>query len=204
MSPSLHRRVALPAIGLLLTSGLFLFACTESPPATAPPNAASLTVEGRSSEATALNELTRALAMGMADPEARIGLLQSFRSSKFREHKLELNAYLSSPDGQRLLGSMAERSGHGVSELTSLASLIRPLEMYMPVAAHRSSWNGDAALLVASALDDTWRQQPSRLMGPRCLSARMCHRNSPRSHSCRSRRTSGLPLPERQRACRRI
>jgi hypothetical protein len=109
----------------------------------------------RADETTALKELTRAFAMGMSDATARNQLLQSFRASKVREHKLELTAYLASKEGQRLLGSMSDRSGQSVTELTTLISRIRPLELYMPVAAHRSKWNGDAAILVASALDDS-------------------------------------------------
>jgi hypothetical protein len=37
--------------------------------------------------------------MGMSDATARNQLLQSFRASKAREHKLELNAYLASREG---------------------------------------------------------------------------------------------------------
>lgn len=155
MPPLLHQHAALPALRLLLVGGLLLVACSESLPPTAAPNAASRARIDRSNEETALAEFTRAFAMGMADAGARNRLLQSFRSSRIAEHKLELTPYLASPDGQRLLGSMAARSGRDVSELTSLVSLVRPLELYMPVAAHRTKWNGDAAILVASALEDS-------------------------------------------------
>jgi hypothetical protein len=101
-------------------------------------------------ERAALRTLTRAVAMALGDSISRSALKAALRGAPFREHKLEFRKYLSSA----VLEHMSQRSGESSQSLAAALAAVRPLEFYMPVAAHRARWTGGADLLVVSQLLD--------------------------------------------------
>ena len=107
-----------------------------------------------SEERAALTTIARLVAEAMDNEPARQRVKRDMRAAPFREHKLELASYLRSNDGRALLERMATLGG---GEQTVLATLIkiRPLELYVPVAAQRESWTGKADVLVLSQLDES-------------------------------------------------
>ena len=107
-----------------------------------------------SEERVALTKIARLIAVAMDNEPARQQLKRDLRAAPFREHKLELGPYLRSSDGRTLLTRMAA-SGGGESAVFASLSAIRPLELYMPVAAHRESWTGKADVLVVSQLEES-------------------------------------------------
>lgn len=102
-------------------------------------------------ERQALTDIARSLALSLGSASVRGEMKSEMRGAPFQEHKVELRRYLNRNRAQ----AIAERSGISVEQLTASVALVRPLELYMPVAAHRSQWTGDGNLLVVSQLEDT-------------------------------------------------
>lgn len=104
-------------------------------------------------EQGALQELTRAVALALGDPGIRLKVLTDMQNSSVREHKLAFNAYLTGRVGQQLLDAAAAATARTPSDLLALVNRIRPLEFYMPVVAHRRTWQGGREVLVAAQLE---------------------------------------------------
>ena len=142
---------------VLALCGAFALDCVDTAPltnATASIRATSAVSE-LDAEHDALRELTRDLALGLADQAARNKVLADMRQSTVREHKLEFRSYLLSDRGSTLLSSAAGRSGKSPGEIIALAEAVRPLEFYMPVVAHRTTWQGEPQLLVAGEIEES-------------------------------------------------
>jgi hypothetical protein len=101
----------------------------------------------------AMDRLTQALARAAADPAFRKRLHDQLELSPFIEHKLQLQSFLRASKG-RMLKDVARLSGTALSSLNDELGQATPLEIYLPVAAHRAAWAGGPELLVASAQDD--------------------------------------------------
>ena len=105
-------------------------------------------------ERAALTKVARLVAVAMDNEPARQQLKRALKAAPFREHKLQLTAFLRSKDGKALLARLVALNGADEDELFELVGAIRPLELYMPVAKHRESWTGNADVLVVSQLDE--------------------------------------------------
>jgi len=100
-----------------------------------------------------LERVARRFARALADPAFRARLKQDLDRSTIREHKLHFQRYLA--DGPRpAAGELARLTGNSAAQVTAEALAAPGLELYMPLAAQRASWKGDANLLVATALQD--------------------------------------------------
>ena len=144
---------------LVLVLFAVLAACSDPvnstvAPTPSPSIAASASSGPQSEERVALTKIARLIAVAMDNEPARQRLKRDLRATPFREHKLELGPYLRSGDGSALLARMAEAGG-GESAVFASLSAIRPLELYMPVAAHRETWTGKADVLVVSQLEES-------------------------------------------------
>ena len=106
-------------------------------------------------ERSALTKITRLVALAMDNGPARQNLKRDMRAAPFREHKLQLAAYLQSKDGRALLDRMVAGSGSTESDLLETIAGVRPLEFYMPVRKHRESWTGNEEVLVVSQLEES-------------------------------------------------
>src|SRR5215211_2110265 len=141
---------ALPAIVVLAGS----YGCAEHAPDLTNPvvreQASVAPTQSTSEERTSLTTITRAVALALANDVFRAEVLTEMRNAPFNEHKLELSRYLNPGRISRL----SSASGKSASELASALQTVRPLEFYMPVAAQRESWTGDANVLVASQLEE--------------------------------------------------
>jgi hypothetical protein len=113
------------------------------------------TPSSNNDERAALTKVARLTAMALDNEPARQRLKRDMRAAPFREHKLELVAYLRSTDGKALLSRMVSLSGGTESELFQAINAVRPLEFYMPVAKQRETWTGSADVLVASQLEES-------------------------------------------------
>lgn len=139
-------------IGSALTA---LAGCTDNPlsPRTTPPSAAATPGTTLTEERAALNELTRVMALGLGTPGIRGELRDDLRNSRHTvEHKLELRAHLKDASGTHLVASIARAAGITSDSVLSLVARVRPLELYMPVAAQREAWTGGGDLIVVSQL----------------------------------------------------
>ncbi|MFL5526734.1 MAG: hypothetical protein ACJ79I_09965 [Gemmatimonadaceae bacterium] len=106
-------------------------------------------------ERVALTKIARLVAEALDNEPARQQLKRDLRAAPFREHKLELAAYLRSKEGRSLLDRVVALSARGEAELFGTLAAVRPLEFYMPVAKHRETWTGSADVLVVSQLDES-------------------------------------------------
>ncbi len=73
--------------------------------------------------------------------------------SPYREHKLPFQRFLAG-DGGIALAAMARGTGRAASDVARDADRAIPLEMYLPVPAHRRAWTGGSDVLVATAIGD--------------------------------------------------
>jgi len=143
-----------PVLALLVGLG----GCADAVSRTvAPPASKDVAASGSpgvTEERAALTEIARLIAQSMDNEPARQQLRRDMRAAPFREHKLELTSYLASKDGRALLDRMSALGG-GEQRVLGTLSKIRPLEFYVPVAAQREKWTGQADVLVVSQLDES-------------------------------------------------
>jgi hypothetical protein len=75
------------------------------------------------------------------------------QASPFREQKVHFQRFLNA-DGQHALLRIAAENATPTAAVAGTADAAIPLELYMPVPAHRAAWLGDGRLLVATELAD--------------------------------------------------
>lgn len=106
-------------------------------------------------QGAALSEITRAVALALANPGLRHQVRDDLRESRHTvEHKLDLRSYLKGKRGGLLLAQMARATGASRDSITALLDAVRPLEFYMPVPSHRSTWAAGENLLLVSQLTE--------------------------------------------------
>jgi len=149
-------RLAVPAALALLVGGL---ACSDRTPGTGPaPGPAAGSNPGSPGPASAAHpappeQLARGLALALADPTFRARVHAELAGSPYREHKLPFQRFLAA-DGGVALAAMARGAGRAASDVARDADRAIPLEMYLPVPAHRRAWTGGSDVLVATAIGD--------------------------------------------------
>ncbi|HYT71501.1 MAG TPA: hypothetical protein VEK78_08970 [Gemmatimonadales bacterium] len=130
-----------------------MIGCSDRPPTTAPPKpqaAASPAVAARQAKSEAL---ARRMALALQNPAFRAYVKTQLDASPVREHKLHFQRFLGA-DGGRAVAVLAGRSGATAADVEDEARAAPELEMYLPVPAHRRAWQGDASVLVATAIRD--------------------------------------------------
>lgn len=149
----------LPFPSLLLGSIVLVSGCADtntSDNPVAPSPAPTRSVQSAApSEQAAVDELTRLVALALSDAGLRHRVRNDLRDSRHtREHKLHLTSYLRGQSGGILLAKMVKESGTERDSVLALLGRVRPLEFYMPVAAHRDTWRGGPDLLVGNLLNE--------------------------------------------------
>jgi len=147
-----HKSRYLPAPALV-TALAALAACTDRPAATAPGRLESAARPPVAELQAKSEALAQHLARALAHPGFAASLKAQLDSSPFREHKLHFQRFLAAGGG-RARDEVARHAGVAARELEAEAQAAVPLEIYLPVPAHRSGWRGDANVLVATALRD--------------------------------------------------
>ncbi len=102
-----------------------------------------------------LSQITREVALALANPMVRQSVFKALHASPYPEHKLHLGTFLRQRDA--ILGpAMATARGQAATVADVLATLdgIIDLEFYMPVKDHFAEWEGGNNLIVASVLRD--------------------------------------------------
>ncbi len=145
MSRSLHC-LAVLLLGVAACHGEDATTATSPTAVTAAPSAAA-------SPATARERLVMRLAAALSDPAVRASLKRRLDASHAPEGKLQFQA-LARADQGVLLASLAREGATSVADLVADLAAARPLELYLPVEAHREGWNGDASLVVATIARD--------------------------------------------------
>ncbi|HUQ15263.1 MAG TPA: hypothetical protein VM094_04355 [Gemmatimonadales bacterium] len=137
-----------------LAAVLALTGCTDR---TSPDLPTETAHASRDIPAAAREQLARRIAVALADDRFRAQLKQDLDRSPVREGKLHLQRYLSSSHA-RATGDIARSTGESHAAVELDARRAPPLELYLPVPAHRAAWRGDDHILVATTGDE--RQPP--------------------------------------------
>jgi hypothetical protein len=149
----MSRRITLLALG----AAAVLAACSErtSPDLIQEPSDPALgTASHRVAAAHAARErLARRLALALANPAFRARLKRELDRSPVRERKLHLQRVLTASNGQGVR-DLARLSTERDAAVELDLRTATPLEVYLPVPAHRAAWRGDGRLLVATAHAD--------------------------------------------------
>ncbi|HSE94288.1 MAG TPA: hypothetical protein VLD61_00260 [Methylomirabilota bacterium] len=149
MSPTTHR--AALALALFVAA-----ACGEDHPAPTAPGGPAAREASDVPDAAVRRRaeaLTRLVARGLADSVTRAAVHRALASSRVREGKVHFQRLLAGPD-RRLLQGLARANGVSEAALRAEADAAVPLELYLPVAAHRAAWAGGTDYLVATAFAD--------------------------------------------------
>ncbi|MEO8199841.1 MAG: hypothetical protein ABI679_04895 [Gemmatimonadota bacterium] len=97
--------------------------------------------------------LARELAMAMNNPAFRGRLRDRLEASPEHEQKIHFQPWLVASN-RKVLEDIARESGTSEEAIQVDAASTISLELYFPVASHRSGWMGGANFLVATALHD--------------------------------------------------
>jgi hypothetical protein len=89
----------------------------------------------------------------MQDSTVRHDVLQAMRASVSDDHKIDLQVYLGTAAGQRLIAFATAGSGLSEASVTSAVRLLPATDFYMPLRRHRQTWRGEAGVLVAAITD---------------------------------------------------
>lgn len=100
-----------------------------------------------------LADVTRAVAMALADQRVRTAVYDGLHASPYRENKVQFRTFLQQ-QGRPLLGAMAAARGRAEAGVLASLDSILDLELYMPVPEHWQVWDGGPDLIVASVLRD--------------------------------------------------
>jgi hypothetical protein len=145
-------RSSFPAV---VATGVLLAACGERVPPTGveEPGTASARRSAPGAEQQQHERLARRLARALADPAFRIRVKTELDRSPFPESKIHFQAFLTR-GGQPAAADIARLTGEAADAIRQDALAATALELYLPVPAHRSRWDGGAQVLVATALHD--------------------------------------------------
>ena len=149
------RLIQLVTLALLATAA----ACGERGTPTQPPEGlgagpAPSAVPGKTTDEHATRErLAHRFARAMSDPGFRAYVKAELDRSTVREHKLQFQRFLGW-DNRRTLRELARLNGEPEAGIEADARQAIPLELYLPVPAHRARWTGDENILVATQRED--------------------------------------------------
>ncbi len=138
-------------VGLAATA----VACSDRAPtvATGPAVPAAPPAVSPGTPALRPERLGRLFARALNNPTFRAYVKAQLDSSPYPEHKIQLQGFLAAR-GRRALHELARENGTTDDDVNREATAAVPLEVYLPVPAHRSAWSGDDNLLVATAIED--------------------------------------------------
>lgn len=111
----------------------------------------SFSLSAQSAEAG--DEVARAFALALEDASVRARLRNAFRASPYIEHKLVLQEFVATRDGQFLLRAAAEAAGVSSGHLAGRIAAMPESDFYVPFIEHRVGWRGTAGVVVGFNVD---------------------------------------------------
>ena len=138
---------------------VFLAACADGatpldPASAAPPAgvAPGLLNAGQPAQAARHERLARRLARALQDDQFRAAVYRELRASTEREGKIHLQRFLA--PGSVAWQRLAELNQEAPQDVGADLDASPSIEVYLPVPAHRESWQGGPNVLVATAESD--------------------------------------------------
>jgi hypothetical protein len=149
------RLIRLATLALLATAA----SCGDHGAPTQPPDGLAAgpvpsTAPGKTAEERATRErLAHRFARAMSDPGFRAYVKSELDRSTVREHKVQFQRFLGGGN-RRVLREVARLNGEAETGIETDARQAIPLELYLPVPAHRARWTGGENILVATERED--------------------------------------------------
>jgi hypothetical protein len=149
------RLIRLATLALLAAAA----GCSErgtptQPPEGLTPGPAPAAAPGKSTDERATRErLAHRFARAMADAGFRTYVKSELNRSAVREHKVQFQRFLAAGN-RRGLREVARLNGEAEAGVETDARRAIPLELYLPVPAHRARWTGGENILVATQRED--------------------------------------------------
>ena len=106
-----------------------------------------------SDEQARQERLARRLAIALGNSAFREAVFTTLQQSRIREGKVHFQRFLAEEQG-RQMQRLAELAQENEAAIAGDLAEAAPLEIYLPVPAHRRTWRGDDNVLVATALGD--------------------------------------------------
>lgn len=139
-------------LALVLTGSLIVGACADAPTAT--------TESSRSSSASlaismpsAGPSVAQGLAIAMRDASVRSRVHRAMRASLLNEHKLVLQDFLSTSEGQELFAAASAGLNLTSEAFQSRIASLPRLDFYVSFKAHRLTWKAGSDVYVAMNFD---------------------------------------------------
>ena len=120
-------------------------ACSDRTPTTATDPAAASGMPPATSPGGSVQRperLARLFARALKNSSFRAYVKAQLDSSPYPEHKIQLQGFLAAR-GRRALRDLARENNTTDDDVTREAAAAVPLEVYLPVPAHRAAWTGD-------------------------------------------------------------
>jgi hypothetical protein len=148
-----NRNIATAILASMALAGMA--ACTDG--AQAPFQAEKATILAQNTEIPAGQRVAQLVALALREPSARGLFYRATSNSPVKEGKLFLAGFLGG-EGTPLLQAMARAGGLSTAQVQALVAQTGPVEIYLPVEAHRAAWTGGDNVIVGYAERD--RAQP--------------------------------------------
>lgn len=139
---------------LALAAAVALGACDGARAPLAPAEPAGMAATGAvSAQLTAAptsagDRVARALALALSEPAVRVQLRNAMRQSRFHEHKLVLQEYAATREGERLVAAAARHAGTDAATVRGWIAALPALDFYLPIRTHRQAWRGGDNVVV--------------------------------------------------------
>jgi hypothetical protein len=148
--PSFSLRTALfiPASFSVLALGCTQDAVVDP----APPLVAVASVAPEKRSAEQVDSLAKGLALALGNQTVRLSLRDALRDSPFHLHAVELGSYLRGSEGSRIAAKAAAAIGVPAEAFLNMADSNGTLELVMPRALDRISWDGNAEIDVTATV----------------------------------------------------
>jgi hypothetical protein len=132
----------------MLGAAAFVSGCAErAEPLVAPEAGSPSPADSR------VDALAGAFAVAMAAPEVRASVRDAMRASPLTAHKLSLQQFGASPEGEQLLRAAASAVGKELDELRATIAALPELDFYIPARQHRLTWRATGDYVVAVNLN---------------------------------------------------
>ena len=95
-----------------------------------------------------VEDVARAIALGMADPTARHMVRDAMRASPLTDHKLSFREYAASAAAEPLLRAAAAATGYTLEGLRARIAALPDLDFSLASQKQRVSWRGGSDYLV--------------------------------------------------------
>ena len=142
VKPVSRRSLSSARVGLALTLALGLGACADALTGTIEPPAGASRSLAIATPSDA-QVVAQSVALAMRDPSIRRQVHRAMRGSRFNEHKLVLQDWVKTPEGENLFSAATK---------SSIANL-PALDFYLPFKTHRQTWKPTADVYVAVTFD---------------------------------------------------